>query len=152
MWYLAACAFFTLYLAQSFTAELSGTKAHFTARLRGVRTRSATRQTTDMMTGVLDKSQVHIVKVGAGGFKFEPDVLHNISVGDIVAFEFYPPDHSVARADFGSACVPYEYTGKDRTGFWSGTQLVQTVGDVSNPIDKKLEATLTSPARSLTGI
>jgi hypothetical protein len=152
MWTLAACALFTLCLAQSSTTELSGTKAQFPASLQGVGTRSVIRQTTGRMTGVLDKSQVHIVKVGAGGFKFEPDVLHNISIGDIVAFEFYPPDHSVARADFGSACVPYEYTGKDRTGFWSGTQLVQTVGDVSNPIDKKSKSTLTSPARSPTGI
>lgn len=45
-------------------------------------------------------------------------------MGDIVTFEFYPPDHSVARAEFGSACVPYEYTGKNKQGFWSNTQNV----------------------------
>jgi hypothetical protein len=149
---LAACALLTLCPAQSSTTEPFGAKAHSPASLRGVSTRSAIRQTSDRMTGASDMSQVHLVKVGAGGFKFEPDVLHNISIGDIVAFEFYPPDHSVARADFGSACVPYESTGKDRTGFWSGTQLVQTVGDVSDSIDEKREAILTSPARSLTGI
>jgi hypothetical protein len=55
-----------------------------------------------------------------------------VSMGDIVTFEFYPPDHSVARAEYGSACVPYEYTGKDRTGFWSETQWVKTASEVRN--------------------
>ncbi|KAJ4289742.1 hypothetical protein N0V90_011072 [Kalmusia sp. IMI 367209] len=71
--------------------------------------------------------QVHTVKAGAGGFKFEPAELTDVHVGDTVTFEFYPPDHSVARAEFGSACVPYEYTGKDKKGFWSDTQWVKDV-------------------------
>jgi hypothetical protein len=104
------------------------------------------------MSGAIDDPPIHLVKVGAGGFKFEPDVLHNISIGDIITFEFYPPDHSVARADFGSACVPYEYTGKDRTGFWSGTQIVRTVGDVRESIEEKSRDLLTQTTRSLTGI
>src|SRR4051812_21596617 len=58
------------------------------------------------------KPTVHTIKAGAGGFKFDPQEITNVSVGDIVTWEFYPPDHSVARAEFGSACVPYEYTGK----------------------------------------
>ncbi|KAJ5047740.1 hypothetical protein J3E72DRAFT_204375 [Bipolaris maydis] len=74
----------------------------------------------------------HTVKAGAGGFHFEPAELTNVSVGDVVTFEFYPPDHSVARAEFGSACVPYEYTGKDRIGFWSGTQWVKTHNDITH--------------------
>ena len=74
----------------------------------------------------------HKVKAGAGGFYFEPAELTNVSVGDVVTFEFYPPDHSVARADYGSACVPYEYTGRDRIGFWSGTQWVNTSSDVGS--------------------
>ncbi|KAI0570573.1 hypothetical protein Alg130_11177 [Pyrenophora tritici-repentis] len=78
------------------------------------------------------EAQVHVVKVGAGGFHFEPAELTNVSVGDIVTFEFYPPDHSVARADFGSACVPYEYTGKNRAGFWSETQWVKTTSDITH--------------------
>jgi plastocyanin len=52
--------------------------------------------------------QVHLIKAGAGGFKFTPPSVSNVSIGDIITFEFYPPDHSVARAEFGSACVPYE--------------------------------------------
>ncbi|KAF2443834.1 hypothetical protein P171DRAFT_45194 [Karstenula rhodostoma CBS 690.94] len=71
--------------------------------------------------------QVYTVKAGAGGFKFDPQTLEDVNVGDIVTFEFYPPDHSVARAEFGSACVPYEYTGKGKTGFWSDTQWVKDV-------------------------
>ncbi|KAJ4347878.1 uncharacterized protein N0V89_009250 [Didymosphaeria variabile] len=71
--------------------------------------------------------QVYTVKAGAGGFKFDPPELKDVNVGDTVTFEFYPPDHSVARAEFESACVPYEYTGKGKTGFWSDTQWVKDV-------------------------
>jgi plastocyanin len=74
---------------------------------------------------------VHLVKVGAGGFKFEPASLENVAVGDVVTFEFYPLDHSVARADFNSPCMPYEYAGKNRTGFFSDVQWVNTANDVS---------------------
>lgn len=74
--------------------------------------------------------QVYTVKAGSGGFKFEPQELKDVNVGDTVTFEFYPPDHSVARAEFGSACVPYEYTGPNKTGFWSGIELVKDVNHV----------------------
>jgi len=75
-------------------------------------------------------AQIHTIKVGAGGFHFQPQQISDVAVGDTVTFEFYPPDHSVARAEFGSACVPYESTGKGRQGFWSGTQYVDTVNEV----------------------
>jgi len=74
--------------------------------------------------------QVHTVKAGSGGFKFEPQELTDVNVGDTVTWEFYPPDHSVARAEFESACVPYEYTGKNKVGFWSDTQYVKDVNHV----------------------
>ncbi|EUC38505.1 hypothetical protein COCCADRAFT_82921 [Bipolaris zeicola 26-R-13] len=64
---------------------------------------------------------VHLIKAGAGGFKFTPQEIHNVSVGDIVSWEFYPPDHSVARAEFGSACVPYEETGKGKITYFNIT-------------------------------
>ncbi|KAH7117998.1 hypothetical protein B0J11DRAFT_592558 [Dendryphion nanum] len=62
--------------------------------------------------------------VGNGGFSFQPAELKNVQTGDIITFEFYPLDHSVARAEFGSACAPYEYTGPEKAGkgFWSGTK------------------------------
>ncbi|KAL6708308.1 hypothetical protein ACN47E_003232 [Coniothyrium glycines] len=76
-------------------------------------------------------AQVHTIKAGAGGFKFTPQSISNVSVGDIITFEFYPPDHSVARAAFGSACVPYEYTGKNKVGFWSETQWVNNTDEIT---------------------
>ncbi|RMZ67089.1 extracellular serine-rich [Pyrenophora seminiperda CCB06] len=75
--------------------------------------------------------KVHTITAGAGGFKFTPQEISNVSVGDIVTWEFFPPDHSVARAEFGSACVPYEDTGKDKVGFWSGTQLVNNTDELT---------------------
>lgn len=76
--------------------------------------------------------KVHLVKVGAGGFKFSPQEIHNVSVGDIISWEFYPSGHSVARAEYGSACVPYEDTGKDKEGFWSGPQVVKNTNELTH--------------------
>lgn len=57
-----------------------------------------------------------------------------MSVGDTVTFEFYPPDHSVIQAEFGSACVPYSYVDKDHAGkgFWTETQWVKTTADITH--------------------
>lgn len=43
-------------------------------------------------------------------------------VGDIVKFEFWPTNNSVARSELGYPCVPYALTGgsKSGLGFWSG--------------------------------
>ena len=51
-----------------------------------------------------------------------------------MTFEFYPPDHSVIQAEFGSACVPYSYADKDHAGkgFWTETQWVNTTAEVSD--------------------
>lgn len=76
--------------------------------------------------------QTFTITAGLGGFKFTPQEISNVSIGDTVNFEFFPPDHSVARADFGSACVPYEYTGKNRTGFWSTTQWVKDTSEITH--------------------
>jgi len=35
-------------------------------------------------------------------------------------FRLYPGNHSVARSDFRTPCLPYEYTGSNRQGFFSG--------------------------------
>lgn len=66
----------------------------------------------------------YTIKVGAGTHSFPPQSLSDIPIGDIVTFEFYPPNHSVARAEYGAACVPYEQTGRDKVGFWSGVHLL----------------------------
>lgn len=67
--------------------------------------------------------ETHDVQVGRGAeFKFEPAVIPDVPIGDVISFEFYPGGHSVARADFEKPCVPYEQTGADRSGFWSGEQ------------------------------
>ncbi|KAL0263389.1 MFS transporter (Seo1) [Diplodia seriata] len=44
------------------------------------------------------------------------------AVGDVVKFEFWPTNNSVARADYGYPCVPYALTAPDRadSAFWSG--------------------------------
>ncbi|KAH4291061.1 hypothetical protein HBH64_124120 [Parastagonospora nodorum] len=72
-------------------------------------------------------STSHTIKVGPGTeFKFEPAVLPDVLIGDVISFEFYPKGHSVARADFEKPCVPYESNGANRDGFWSGEQMIET--------------------------
>ncbi|KAG9236878.1 hypothetical protein BJ875DRAFT_493761 [Amylocarpus encephaloides] len=60
----------------------------------------------------------HTVSVGAEGHRFSPETI-TANVGDIVEYRFYPLNHSVARADYRAACIPYEFSGPGRTGFWS---------------------------------
>jgi plastocyanin len=131
---VAASASLALGLAQSTTSDAASMVSPLSVGPRDVTTPAilSTTETTGIATGALDTPRIHLVKAGSGSFQFEPDVLSNVSVGDIVTFEFYPPDHSVARAEFGSACMPYEYTGKNKIGFWSETQWVETTNDVSD--------------------
>lgn len=107
---------------------------------------------TSTSASVSGEPRLHLVKAGAGGFQFEPAELTNVSVGDIITFEFYPPDHSVAQAEYGNPCVPYEYTGKNKVGFWSQTQWVETASDVGDHLRSKRGDTAADPARLPTGI
>ncbi|KIY03033.1 uncharacterized protein Z520_01499 [Fonsecaea multimorphosa CBS 102226] len=66
------------------------------------------------------------VAVGDGGNTFVPDVVQ-LSPGNYVEFDFYPLNHSVIRAAYGYACVPYELTGPDRIGFFSGFYPVDAI-------------------------
>jgi plastocyanin len=124
-------------MAHSWTARLAVTIAA-SQLLTSASAQSSTPTTSDISSvtsaspSSTDSSEtkVHMIKAGSGGWKFDPQEIHNVSVGDIVKWEFYPPDHSVARAEFGSACVPYEYTGNDKVGFWSETQWVNNTNEV----------------------
>jgi hypothetical protein len=37
-----------------------------------------------------------------------------------VVFEFFQGNHSVVRAEYEHPCIPYEYFGNGRVGFFSG--------------------------------
>jgi plastocyanin len=125
---------FTSAMARSWTARLAVTIA--ASQLLTSVSAQSTSPVTSTSPSSTDSSEpkVHMIKAGAGGWKFDPQEIHNVSVGDIVKWEFYPPDHSVARAEFGSACVPYEYTGNDKVGFWSETQWVNNTNEVCSSI------------------
>jgi len=74
---------------------------------------------------------------------FDPPELKNVSVGSTVTFEFYPPDHSVIQAEFGSACVPYSYADSEHQGkgFWTPLQYV----DFSNMTTFEITINDTAP-------
>jgi hypothetical protein len=45
-------------------------------------------------------------------------IVHTLTTS--AEFRLYPGNHTVARSDFGTPCLPYEYTGLNRQGFFSG--------------------------------
>lgn len=62
----------------------------------------------------------HTIAVGATGFNFSPNNLTNVAVGSIIEFNFYPGNHSVVRSAYKFPCIPYEDSGPNRVGFFSG--------------------------------
>ena len=68
----------------------------------------------------------HTVAVALGGHTYVPDVTL-AEVGDVIQFDFYPTNHSVIRAEYGYPCIPYEDTGIDKIGFFSGFQPVDAI-------------------------
>lgn len=38
----------------------------------------------------------------------------------VAEFSFFPTNHSVGRAEYQQPCIPYEDTGENKVGFWSG--------------------------------
>ncbi|RPA97272.1 hypothetical protein L873DRAFT_1691497 [Choiromyces venosus 120613-1] len=62
----------------------------------------------------------HVVQVGdaAGALKFYPEVVTAVP-GDLVQFQFYPRNHSVAQSSFDKPCQPLAPTNGS-AGFWSG--------------------------------
>jgi len=61
------------------------------------------------------------ITVGKGGLVFSPSSV-TAAVGDILEFEFYPGDHSVAQGTFAAPCSQGTLT----TGFYSGFMQVAT--------------------------
>ncbi|QSZ29714.1 hypothetical protein DSL72_004231 [Monilinia vaccinii-corymbosi] len=68
----------------------------------------------------------HKVLVGARGLEFTPKEL-SANVSDVIEFRFYPQNHSVARSEYKNPCIPYEVTGINKQGFWSGFHPINVV-------------------------
>ncbi|KAK3209569.1 hypothetical protein GRF29_69g2210326 [Pseudopithomyces chartarum] len=87
-------------------------------------------------------AQTITVQVGNGDHKFKPDVIQ-ANVGDTIEFTFYPQNHSVIRAEYEHPCIPYEMTGPNKTGFYSGFHAVDAV--LSSPLTFSLLINDTAP-------
>lgn len=148
---ITASTLFALGLTQTTMAEVASITSSGSPDSQSATAAPSATGTASSSASTSSEPQIHLVKVGAGGFQFEPAELTNVSVGDIVTYEFYPLDHSVARAEYGSACVPYEYSGKDRTGFWSKTQWVETASDVGGHLHRTRGDMSADRSRSPTG-
>ncbi|KAF2187405.1 hypothetical protein K469DRAFT_569532 [Zopfia rhizophila CBS 207.26] len=84
----------------------------------------------------------HTIKVGSGDHKFRPEVTQ-AEVGDIIEFNFFPPNHSVVRAEYTYPCIPYDVTGKGKVGFYSGFYPVDAI--LSEPPKWKVKINDTNP-------
>jgi plastocyanin len=72
-------------------------------------------------------AQTHTISVGID-HKFKPEVIL-ADVGDNIDFQFFPPNHSVVRAEYEFPCIPYEMTGRGKVGFFSGFHPVDAILD-----------------------
>ncbi|KAH7379518.1 hypothetical protein BKA66DRAFT_442581 [Pyrenochaeta sp. MPI-SDFR-AT-0127] len=87
-------------------------------------------------------TQTHTVQVGLADHKMRPEVT-KAKVGDIVEFRFYPTNHSIVRAEYGYPCIPYEMTGSNKQGFFSGFHAVDKVLD--DPPNYRIRINDTNP-------
>lgn len=46
---------------------------------------------------------------------------------EVIEFQFFPPNHSVVRAEYLYPCIPYEMTGRGKVGFFSGFHPVDAI-------------------------
>ncbi|KAF2129036.1 hypothetical protein P153DRAFT_30543 [Dothidotthia symphoricarpi CBS 119687] len=109
--------------------QTPSTLVSITSRASSVASASAAATVSAASNGTASEPKEHYIKVGSGGYKLDPDSISNVSVGDTVTFEFFPSGHSIIRAAYGSACVPFEYTARDRIGFYSGPMMIDKVSD-----------------------
>lgn len=80
------------------------------------------------LAGLVSAQKVHVVNVGSkdGSLKFYPEQLE-AAVGELVQFQFYPKNHSIARSNFANPCVPLDpATANGTSGFFSGFMPVQS--------------------------
>ncbi|KAK8050661.1 hypothetical protein PG994_012391 [Apiospora phragmitis] len=97
-------------------------------------------RTGALATQTASTPAIHTISVGAAGFSFRPDSL-TANVGDIVRFNFYPTNHSVARAEFRYPCIPYETVEIGRRGFYSNLVPVQAILNEPPHFDVKINDT-----------
>jgi hypothetical protein len=76
--------------------------------------------------------------------EFVADLTH---LHTFTEFRIYPGGHAVARSDFGYPCIPYELTGLNRVGFYSGEISPQIITNDVSPLPTTLTSTSANLAR-----
>ncbi|KAF1814440.1 hypothetical protein P152DRAFT_456693 [Eremomyces bilateralis CBS 781.70] len=108
---------------------------------------SASRQSssnTASRTGSANPGKAtHIISVGKADHKFTPDSIE-AAAGDTVLFQFFPANHSVARAEYNHPCVGWEKFHDDENGmFFSGFRPVDKI--LSSPPEYSIQINDTEP-------
>jgi len=106
------------------------------ASLLGLSALAAAQNSTSGPENTSDgKVMVHAVWVGNanGDLVFEPETI-NAKVGEMVQFQFYPKNHSVAQSSFDNPCAPISEgpssSGNSSAGFYSGFMPVEASAPV----------------------
>jgi plastocyanin len=112
-------------IATALLLSLLGTARCQSSKSGSSSTSSTSRSTSSSTSSSAYTAQTHVVQVGTDGFSYIPNTVY-ANVTDVIAFHFFPQNHSVARAEYLIPCIPYEYTGSGKVGFWSGFEPVNT--------------------------
>ena len=67
---------------------------------------------------IISRPRSNIPKINGHGFDIEE---FNATVGDIIRFEFWPRNHSIARAEYMKPCQPIDVSNSEKSpSFWDG--------------------------------
>lgn len=67
---------------------------------------------------IIEWPRTNISQINGHGFDIEE---FNATVGDIIRFEFWPKNHSVARAEYMKPCQPIDVSSPEKSpSFWDG--------------------------------
>ncbi|ODQ54803.1 Cupredoxin [Saitoella complicata NRRL Y-17804] len=118
-------AFSTITSLLAFSAALVAGQANITAAFLNTTAVNVTSSNKAIDGGALANTSyasssavTHVVEVGKGGLTFNPPQLQ-AAVGDMVQFQFWPKNHSVAQAAFANPCAPIP-AAAGVAQFWSG--------------------------------
>ncbi|KAK3077185.1 hypothetical protein LTS18_010992 [Coniosporium uncinatum] len=127
-------------LASTVVAQGSSTVSMSAMSMSGVATNTAPVAGTPTSGASGGLMTVHVIKAGnqAGGLVFEPNSV-TANVGDMVQFQFYPKNHSVAQSNFANPCMPIQMSdaAAAANAFYSGFMPTDRMGQLTYTIQVK---------------
>lgn len=110
-------------------APLLAQSSLITSALSPSSTSSAVAQTHTISVGIDHKFKPEVTQAEAGDVRYIACTLlaKMLTSTKLIEFLFFPPNHSVVRAEYEFPCIPYEMTGRGKVGFFSGFRPVDAI-------------------------